>query len=332
MSAPDTYIKREKYSLQKLNKLKNKLVSLSELKDLPTLTIFGAGSYARLEASEFSDIDLFLISDGKENDIIEPNTKSLKLFGKIIKVVDDMNFPKLSNDCEYLSILYTKDILDNLGNRTDDHANYFTARMLLLLESHCLYGENTFNKITLDIVKSYFKDYPDHKQTFEPMFLQNDICRFWKTLLLNYENKRNLPLGGKESKRTTKQKVRNFKLKYSRMTTCFATIAALGSHLPPVNEEQVLALTKLTPRQRLESIPERLPKTKQHVKKVLDSYKWFLEMTGLPTEELEKHFSNKKKRLEMFGKANEYGNLMFDLITEIDSSDLKLKLLRNLVI
>jgi UTP:GlnB (protein PII) uridylyltransferase len=60
--ALDIANKRSEYSLIRLNELKEKLENLSELKDVPNLTIFAAGSYARLEASEYSDIDMFFLS------------------------------------------------------------------------------------------------------------------------------------------------------------------------------------------------------------------------------------------------------------------------------
>jgi hypothetical protein len=324
---------RANYSTIRLKELRKRIGALPEVANFADLTIFGAGSFARLEASEFSDIDLFFLSAGKKDDLIEPRTKGFRLFGKIIDVIDALGFPKFSNDCEYLVVLSTDDILSHLGGRTDDHENFFTARMLLLLESHCLYGDQVFADVTAKIVRSYFKDFPDHRETFQPIFLLNDICRFWKTLLLNYENKRSVPAGGEAVQaRETKQKVRNFKLKFSRMTTCFASIAALGSHVAPVSEEDVIAMTKLTPRQRLESLVGRVPRIEPRVKEVLDRYSWFLEMTGLPTEQIESKFADKQKRIEMFREANAYGDSMFRLISSIDESDPKLRLIRYLVV
>ena len=333
MSKTNIYETRASYSQVRLDELRNRINDLDEVSDLPNLTIFSVGSYARLEASKYSDIDMFFLCDGNKDKILEPRTNSLRLFGKMIETIKTMGFPKFSNDCQYLTILHTEDILIHLGSPRDDHENYFTVRMLLLLESHCLYGNDTFQKITADIVKSYFKDYPDHKETFQPMFLLNDICRFWKTLLLNYENKRN---GSKNiddpENIKTRQRVRNFKLKHSRMTTCFATIVALGCYQVPVTEKDVIELTKLTPHERLELIKEMMPAVTREVNEVLDGYAWFLEITGSPTEELEAHFCDNTKRTEMFNKANEYGDSMFKLLQAIDATDKKLGLLRYLVI
>lgn len=323
--------KRALFSKSKLTELRKRITSLPEVGGFPSLTIFGAGSYARQEASEYSDIDMFFLCKGGRQDLDEPHTRELRLFGKLIEVVDLMGFPKLSNDCQYLTILHTDDIVKHLGSPNDDHMNYFTARMLLLLESKCLYGDTAYDKITEEIVSSYFKDYPDHTQTFQPIFILNDICRFWKTLLLNYEHKRNTSRETEEIK--TKQKVRNFKLKFSRMTTCFATIAALGSYSVPVTEAQVIEQTRLTPHERLEKIPERAPKATEAVKEVIERYAWFLEKTGLSTEELQSHFSDKQKRTEMFEIANGYGDSMFKLLQVLDpANSTGTSLLRYLVI
>jgi hypothetical protein len=332
MSQSSLQQKRADYSQTRLTELRNRVAKIPEVTALQGLTIFAAGSYGRLEASEHSDIDVFFFVDGDRKNLNEPHTLELRIFGRVIEIADEMGFPKFSNDCEYLALLFTDEIRSNLGGRIDDHGNYFTARMLFLLESRCLFGDETSKKIAGGIINSYFKDFPDHPRTFQPIFLINDICRFWKTLLLNYEHKRNFGGQPEAELKKTKQKVRNFKLKHSRMTTCFASIAALGSFNAPVTEEQVIAITKLTPRQRLESVAERVPSAKGPVNEVLEKYEWFLQMTGLPTEQLEEHFSDRVKRTEMFKKANDYGDTMFRLLQSIDDSDPNLRLLRTLVI
>jgi len=311
------YKERADYSQNRLNELGNRIGKIPGISDYTNLTIFGAGSYARQEACKHSDIDMFFLCKEERNDLPDPHTKELRLFGKLIDIVDNMNFPTFSNDCEFIKIHYCPQILENIGNPKDDHENYFTVRMLLLLESKCLYGNETYDDIIQKIIDSYFRDYPDHEQTFQPIFLLNDICRFWKTLLMNYEFKRHGTNYTEEQK--TKQKVKNFKLKFSRMTTCFATIASLCSYKIPVKENQVIEQTHLTPRERLESIALRIPETEKAVQAVLDQYAFFLEKTGLTTDELQAHFSDKKKRTEMFQTANEYGNEMFTLLHTLDN-------------
>ena len=242
-----------------------------------------------------------------------------------------MGFPKFSNDSEFLVILDAKDLLHKLGSRTDDLENYFTARMLLLLEGHCLYGDATHGELMKQVVESYFRDYHDHPNTFEPTFLLNDICRFWKTMLLNYENKRNIPAGGGDpDTQKVRQKVRNFKLKYSRMTTCFASIAVLGSHAPGLSQEDVIRFTTLTPRERILAVLDRVPDAQEIVKDLQEKYGWFLEMMGLPTEQLERNFGDKKQVPQMFQRAVEYGDAMYRLLQVVDQQ--RPGLLRTLVI
>lgn len=324
---------RAQHSKQRLDQLRNRIQEIDVLRDFPGLTIYGVGSYARLEASEHSDLDLFFLTSDALSEIDEPRTKSLRLFGEVIRIAQELSFPKFSNDCAYLEFLSTKDILQNLGNAKDDHQNYFTARMLLLLESHCLHNESSFETIVRGIIRSYFRDYPDHPETFWPLFLLNDIGRFWKTLLLNYEHKRRqAPNQSVPESTKTRQKVKNFKLQYSRLTTCFASVVALGSRSAPVTEEHVFQLTRLTPRERLESVKEHLPGVADAVDEVLEKYGWFLEQTGLPTAQLESHFADKLQRAEMFRRAREYGDSVFNLLQRIDQSSEDLRLLRFLVV
>lgn len=330
MELQPIYKERAMYSetrLGELVKLIGKIPVISQYKDL---TIFVAGSFARHEASNYSDIDIFLLCKEEREDLPKAHTRELSLFGRLIDIVDTMSFSELSNDCQYLKILYSPRMLKYIGSPMDDHENYFTARMLLLLESKCLFGDPIYNDITKEIVNSYFRDYPDHEKTFQPIFLLNDICRFWKTLLMNYEYKRTV---SDDEVQKTKQKVRNFKLKFSRMTTCFASIASLCSYTIPVTEDQVIEQTRLTPRERLETIPTRVPEADKAVQEVLNRYAFFLEKTGLSTDELEGHFSDKTKRTEMFQIAKEYGDSMFSLMQTLDNfHEDNSKFLRYLVI
>ncbi len=312
----DLYKKREAFSKKRLNDLCSNINSSIHSSTYPGLTIIGAGSYARYEASEYSDVDMFFLCASERDSIQEPRTAELKLFSKLIDIIEKMSLPKFSNDCQYLTILHTNEIIDHLGGPQDDHKNFFTARMLLLLESKCLYGDDIYKKVIADIIDSYFQDFPDHKDTFQPIFLMNDICRYWKTLLLNYESKRSR---NPDPQKKVKQKVRNFKLKYSRMTTCFASIAALGCCDSPITKDQVIEITSLTPRERLQYITKHVKETISPVQKIFDEYCWFLEKTGLPVEELEDHFRDSENLKKMFERANLYGDLMFDLIKVLDN-------------
>lgn len=297
----------------RLNEVRNRVAEITALAQLDSLAIFAAGSYARHEASEHSDLDLFFVYDVEPT--MQRRSGELELFAALIDIGRKMRLPEFSNDAQYLETHVCDDMLAVLGSPADDFNNFFTLRMLLLLESECIYGETSYQSIMRRIVASYYRDYPDHQASFNPWFLINDIARFWKTLLLNYENRRNQ--NGPETDKT-KQKVKNFKLKFSRMTTCFATIAALGTFSAPVTEDKVVELMQLTPQERLAHVGTQRPDARPDVDRILEDYAWFLQMTGLPTPELEAQFNDKSHRQAMFDKANEYGNRMYELLAGLD--------------
>lgn len=317
MNADELFGERRSFSEGRLGDLRTRLQHHPHAQALPDLSIFAAGSYGRLEASPHSDIDLFFIYKGEPDSIESRKTSELRLFGSLIGIADDMGFPTFSNDGQYLRTVESKDLLRELGSATDDALNYFTLRMLMILESRPVFQNQAYEEILYSIFDSYYRDYPDHEASFEPWFLLNDIERFWKTLLLNYENKRNQ--NGPDTDKN-KQKVRNFKLKFSRMTTCFATVAALGARPKPVGIDDLMALVKLTPRERLLSAQDHVPAAAPHVDALLSDYAWFMEQTALTEEELRSHFADRSSRSEMFERANSYGDKMFDLIAAIDQA------------
>lgn len=309
-------LERKEYSRTRLEQLKIKVGEIGELNLFPEISIYCAGSFARLEASEYSDIDLFFLYSSPLEDLDEPRTKQIQFFSKIIGVVDKMGFPKLSNDGEYLTLMHTNQLVDHLGSRIDDYNNYFTARMLLLLESKCIYQQIIYKSTIEKVIDSYFRDFPDHEDSFKPTFLVNDIIRYWKTLCLNYENKRNHFTEDPEKK--IKHKIRNFKLKFSRMNTCFAMIAGFLCQKEPIDQKAIYKLTCMTPMERLEMTATLVTACEDILIDLQDQYSWFLNLTGLPTEDLQNAFRDKEFVRDAFDKSRKYGDSMFELMQLID--------------
>jgi predicted nucleotidyltransferase len=302
---------RRQHSHERLIEVRRRLRKLPFVTGYPTLAIYAAGSYARREGGVHSDIDLFFIHDDRSaSSVVEgPRVKALTLMAGIVQELEDMEFPPPSNDGEYLNILSLSNILQHLGGAEDDHRNHFTARMLLLLESAPIFGTAAYNSTLDAVVDAYFRDYEDHAANFRPTFLVNDILRFWKTLCLNYENRRNQV----EEARKIKQKIRNFKLGHSRLLTCFATIALLSNY-NRISKARVVSLCKMTPVERLLTLHDQRPAIGGLVRAVLELYHWFLEKTALPTAELEEYFSDRNNRIEAFGHAKQFGDQIFDLV------------------
>lgn len=308
---PDILEIKKQNSIERLGNLETRLAGVTELAEIRDLTIFVAGSYARQEASEHSDIDLFFILNGNLSNVENAKTRSLRAFAKIIEVTDALEFPAFSNDGEYLEILEQPTMKRELGGRNDDHLNYFTARMLMLLEGKPVYGKDTFEDIIKEIVAAYFRDYTHHPKDFRPVFLINDIIRFWKTLCLNYEHKRNQP--EEDADRKLKQKVKNFKLKFSRMMTCFGSIVAIIGENGPPGPNEIIELGKIPPLQRLRQVVDGRSDLQLPFDQLCIEYNWFLEQTNVSGQELLDTFRSKEYREDAFERAERFGDAMFEI-------------------
>ena len=119
--------RRRQFSQERLRELARRLNRLPEIQALPSLCVYATGSYARNEASEHSDIDLFFVHPGSFDSHRVSRLQELRIFSRVIETGEQMKFPTFSNDGEFLRILYLDDMLAMLGGRSDDYANYFTA-------------------------------------------------------------------------------------------------------------------------------------------------------------------------------------------------------------
>jgi predicted nucleotidyltransferase len=303
---------RRQLSKQQLQELSHRLNALPEIRRLPKLCVYATGSYARNEASEHSDIDLFFIHEGSSNTSSVSHLDELSLFARVIEIGETMKFPTFSNDGEFLKILYLDDMLEMLGGREDDYMNSFTARMLLLLESSALVNPKLLYEIFDAFVEAYFRDYPSHTADFRPVFFINDVLRFWKTLCLNYENRRNRPDDNVAQKR--KQQVKNFKLKFSRLMTCFGTVVALCAKATPISKADIVELGRLAPLDRFLSVASPIKDLDEVRQAVLQDYEWFLRNTALTTAELTSRFDSTDTKLEMFRRAEVYGDRVYQVL------------------
>ncbi len=183
---------RTNHSKQMLERIRTEIDSIEELKSEPNLSIYVTGSYGRLEASATSDLDPFFVYDDSEGTSSLSKISEILISARLIKICRTLELPEFSNEGQYLEVHSLNSMLKYLGGPEDDYRNYFTARLLLLLESQPLCNEEAYLKIIERIIEEYFRDYSTHERDFRPIFLANDILRYWKTLCLNYEERRNL--------------------------------------------------------------------------------------------------------------------------------------------
>lgn len=313
LSVPPIYESRRDFSRTKLEALRRGVKEIEARNDIAELTVFVAGSFAREEASEFSDIDLFFVIKDDQRVGSGSRTAEFLLFSDLIRLVEQLGFPPFSGDGKYLHVHSASAVLDHLGSPEDDARNFFTLRLLMILESEPLIGEQIYRDILGSFIGAYFRDYPKHIRDFEPTFLFNDVSRYWRTLLANYENKRNRP----RDRERVEQKIRNYKVKYSRLTTCFSFIGALAAG-HPVTEDRVLEVAAMTPLQRMLSIAEERPELEGAIQEVLTGYAEFLSYTALSAEALRGRFAERDFKQEVFGKAESYGDSFFQLLEGLD--------------
>ena len=251
------------------------------------ICIYACGSLGRLELAEASDLDLFFIimdTNKQEKDEQYSNIDKYNFFSNLYTINKELGYKDPSKNGLYWNFINIDKLLD-IGSREEDFNNSFTARMLLLLESKPLYNKSAYNQLVKLIIDKYFVDYKVHGRNFYPLFLMNDILRYWYTLTLNYEYRR-------DNKDTENEKNwKRLKLKYARFITCFSMIACL--YKKDITRKFVIDCVKKTPFERLHMLSLYYEDIKHIIKEIEIKYKWFLDLRKEMPEWWDKA-SNKK--------------------------------------
>lgn len=331
---PGTYARgvedaRREYSLGRLSELSYRLGPLADVVRGRRLCAYATGSYGRLEAGADSDIDLFFLCD-VDVEAAFPFTVFVRLAAAIVEATEEMGFPPFTGEGQYLEVHYVQRMEDVLGSPEDDSINAFTARMLLLLESRPVFAPQVYERLLERVVSFYYRDFADYPDTFVPTFLTNDILRFWRTLTLNYEHKR-LKLRRLEGDALRVQKadsaLKNYKLKISRLLTCFSMVAALASRVSPVTESDVLILCGQTPRERLRSLADQHGSAAGLVSELEKRYEAFLDSVQRPEAEILAEFEDPGRRKTALSDAGEFGDRLYDLVTATAADEQRLRYL-----
>jgi hypothetical protein len=312
------------YSLRRLRELGAGLDPIRPLLQSHPFCVYATGSYGRLEAWDHSDADLFFLYDDADDSQRTPWTTFMRLSARLIDVIEEMGFPPFSGDGRYLEFQYLGKMERVLGSPEDDSLNVFTARMLLLLESQPVYDEAVYARLLERIVGFYYRDFDDHREGFLPVFLVNDILRFWRTLTLNYEHHRLklLDLTGDELQRKKADSaLKNYKLKVSRLATCFSMVANLSAESAPVTAKTVLELCRLTPSERFLRLAARSDDAERIIAEMNDIYMAFLASVQRSEESLLLDFGDSGYRAEAFASARRYGDLIFELLGQVTTAD-----------
>lgn len=318
MPGSNSIHERKEWSEAKLNPFREAVSALPDVNKHADLCIYVTGSYGRLEASEYSDLDLFFIKKCSSDQTEMSHIDKTLMVASLIRKCRGMQFPEFSGGGKYLKVHYLEDMKENLGGRSDDYENLFTARLLLLLESSPIYNEPLYEEVVCEIARSYFRDYQDHEEDFRPTFLVNDILRYWKTLCLNYENSRNSP--DADETEAQKSHLKNLKLKFSRMLTCFSLVVPLSAPRDSIGPEECVRLMQDRPLERLRSAA--IESKNEELWDILAcDYSWFLEVTGKPQSVVQDWIGSSHNREEAFVRARRFGRTMYKLLVAVATPD-----------
>ncbi|MFZ0759179.1 MAG: nucleotidyltransferase domain-containing protein [Candidatus Sulfotelmatobacter sp.] len=283
-----------------------------------TACVYMTGSFGRGEASSHSDLDVFIVGLGTHETPALSRLNQILVKADLIEANKKLGLPEFSADGEYLTHHTVGELLGTLGKPEDDANNTFTARLLLLLESTPLVGESAYRRIVDDVIASYWRDYQENKNKFVPAFLANDILRMWRTFCVNYEARTQSVPAEKRAKRS----VKNYKLKHSRLLTCYSGLLyllAVFSKSGTVSPTDAASMIALSPTQRLGwmlSQPE-LKEASQTIRQLIEGYERFLAKTEVSEGELVARFLDKETKKSYSASAFEFGDLVFAVFNAI---------------
>jgi len=290
---------RFRYSKQFLSKTRGNFCLLPS-GESSVICVFAAGSLGRHETGRISDLDLFILANRRR----KPREKSvsklqeIELFSDLIKLNEKLELPQFSGDGRFLKVHELTDLIQATGDAIDDSENLFTTRLLLILESRSISNDELYNKALSKVLNNYFRD-GKGRSDFQPLFLLNDILRYWRTLCLNYERDRGL------AKPWWKK---NLNLKFSRKLTVFSTVLAIVAK-QVTSADDFLNLAQKVPLERLAYALDQINDLNllAEFEVILDDYESFLAAKS--HAELE----DKDKLLldELKQKADRFGDFLY---------------------
>ena len=225
--------------------------------------VVACGSFARREASAASDLDYFIIrrDGGKEAEPAWAAALHALLKGAVPV--------EAARGGPFAAIEHLPDMVRNMGGQ-DDTNQRLTRRMLFLLEGEALSDADGFRLARRTLLERYIA--PRVGDGMLPLFLLNDLIRYYRTIAVDYEFKTgeaDKPWG-----------LRNLKLVFSRKLLYASGLFALGATREGTADAKVArleALLGLTPLDRMAEICGPAA-----VAEVFDAYDHFLARLAKP--------------------------------------------------
>jgi hypothetical protein len=285
--------------------------------------LYVTGSGGRGELSDHSDLDLFLIREGERPSRLD----EMVLGAAVVGALRSCAFPQPSKDGEFLTLHRLSEMLQHMGTPKDDALNLFTARMLLLLESRCIEGHAFYDRAVDQVLGQYWRNLDKHPNDYLPIILLNDISRYWRIVLLNYEAKQNPRSDGATSfseEEQAERRLRSHKLRFSRCLLCYSAIAFLlaEARTGNVTHRSVREMVKITPIERFERVGQMVDQSACFViEDLLTQYANFLERMNVGKQELVLRFQEPSFRKECAAKGEAFGAKMAELMQQLGNEN-----------
>ena len=170
---------------------------LARLSGPAEVSIVLMGSWGRGEVTAESDDDFMLLVHGAErpHDEVEPSVEQI---GSVLN--------SSPGDRDIFGVpAFSERLVHDIGLDDDDNSN-FTRRLLLMLESLPVTGEDAYREVRTELLDRYLDQ--SVKAYRPPRFFLNDIVRYWRTICVDF--------AGKEHEGPKKWGLRNAKLRASR--------------------------------------------------------------------------------------------------------------------
>jgi hypothetical protein len=159
--------------------LDRRRVALEDVAFDPGVALVLVGSWGRHELTEGSDDDFMLLVRGTPREPVRP---TLDVIARVL----GGGARKPGAEEIFGQVVFSADLAGHIGLQRDDNRN-LTRRMLLMLESLAVRGEEPFASARAEVLAGYLdasvRDYRP------PRFLLNDLVRYWRTICVDFVGK-----------------------------------------------------------------------------------------------------------------------------------------------